>query len=283
MSFGKRTAPTKQHASPRTPQPQAPSNDQTGYHSRPAESLLSHVIFLAAIFLFIGSASFLVLYFLPKPLFLTSQGKVYYSYRAFSKMAIASMTPPRSLVHKQNENHPKIDLSRLILKNDLTDDDVMLAVSKQCLPAKVPTGTINPIRGHTHYDKITKYITCIMKTDIQRFCQGSERHRLVSQLRQYSIFRQSLLGIERISSQMMSATSSGRQAQFNMQISGSQMFPPIGDNIDDRVIDQLSKLISRGYFTKSDFSFMGLSLPKAYAPAFTSTPESQTPNCDHAA
>ena len=284
MSFGKRMPPqsgAKQPVVKPAPQQIAypdPVKNHRQNGSQQEETVLSIVVFVGSAITLFGALAFIALLYIPKPIFETTPSAVYYGQRAFSKMIITSWTPRRSLVNKQNQHNLNIDLTGLILKKGLAKNDIMLAVSKQCLPAKVPFDTINPVKGHGVYHKITKYISCVMQTETKRFCKESERQRLVSQLKHYSHFRQSLLGVENIARKMMSATAAGVY-ELNNSPMNRLPFPPIGKRVDDRVINQLSGLIAKGYITMSDFSFMGLSLPKDYAPAFKATPQGPAPDC----
>ena len=284
MSFGKRMPPQSGAAQPAfKPAPKQvtypdPANSWRQNGSQQEETILSTLVFAASAITLFGALAFIALLYVPKPLFETAPSTVYYGQRAFSKMLITSMTPPRSRVNMQNRHNLNIDLSGLILKKGLSENDIMLAVTKECLPARVPVDSISPVRGHIVYRKITKYVSCVMQTETRRFCKKSERQRLVSQLKHYSHFRQSLIGVENIARKLMLATPAGRY-ELNNSPDRDLPFPPIGKNVNPEVIKNLSGLIAKGYITMSDFSFMGLSLPKDYAPAFKATPEGPAPDC----
>ena len=219
-----------------------------------------------------GAVIYAVLLLLPKPLYPLNESRVYYTPTDILRMSHAD---------SGSEEHQKylleyysINLSRLY-GAAYPDTQAIETVNRRCRGVNTPD-TLFPMRGHDLYEDITRYVTCIMTTQVRRFCASRERRRLVSQLKTYSHFRQVLLGIERSDSDNYFTRKS--KGFLPGHLEKGKTFS-IGKDMDKRVLDALSGLVAKGYVTAADFSFMGLFPPADYTSVLTLKGNVPSPAC----
>ncbi len=166
-----------------------------------------------------------------------------------------------------------MDFSRILTRAAMENSDVMRHVASKCLPEEVPTLVMPGGSAMRAFDKATDYLDCAMRTQAQRFCNLSERQRLIEQLIQYRDRRQNVLAVVATRRALMSSRMAQRQLagmQAVAEASGETLALPTDpgtDTISPRILRGVTYLVENGLLARSDFGFFGLYLPEEYLPA----------------
>ena len=199
-----------------------------------------------------------------------SSNSVYYS-----NMDLAQSAMARGMIKKYREKAEKrygVDFSRVLTPADQEVSKDMKYVAQACLPSGGKKNVAMPSKVHEVYFRATNYLICAMATQTQRFCQPSERQRLVEQLMQYKDRRQNALAVERVRDAILKTAGAQHQIRMMRMVKGGtprNINPKIGNELDQRIGVALAKLHTNGFISPSDFSWMGLVLPAEYAPFLT--------------
>lgn len=237
-------------------------------------------IFQAVILLgILGSLGYIALVFAPKPIYTTSAKKVYYNWFSIGQEGIYGHD-------KEYRRKHGFSIEGLVIRPNKAHSALLRKATEACRQQLYPSHILVS-QAPLAYGPAMEYITCMMKTNKERFCDPRERKVLVKQLKTYSHIRQAVLGLERARDLMLknnplAVMALRRQRKFMSLMKGRPIASPfasIGKRVHPEVIIALTRLIEDGYIRKDDFSWMGITLPEDYAPAFAHARHISAPKC----
>jgi hypothetical protein len=245
--------------------------------------------FFAALFqglVMIGMAAcafYIIVMFLPKPLYAVHAKRVYYT--PFDMVRMSNLDSYTEEKQKHLLEYYAFSMRDLYSGKDFPETPAIAAVNRRCRNMNTPNA-IFPTDGFQRYDGITKYVACILSVNTARFCDKQERLRLVSQLKAYSRFRQHLIAVERASGKKFITRKAEKIAARHSKWIRDSLAEAdnatqygIGEKVDYRILSKLSALVSKGYIHMDDFSWMGLFPPADYAEALKPSGPVQAPAC----
>ena len=170
-------------------------------------------------------------------------------------------------------------------------DDVQFKLAEACwkgsLRTKKEVATIHPMYIHSQVKKARDYLVCTMQTNVERLCEPSERQYLIAQLNGFFQMRAGALGIEGMFKQLKNGSAAGRanMMMFKMMHEQRKTDPDhykigktrLSRELNSTLAEHITLLSEKGYLTRWDFHWTGLSMPEHVAP-YLKTPVSE-PNC----
>lgn len=169
-------------------------------------------------------------------------------------------------------------------------DDVQYKLANACLKeplrSKKQLGNIHPMRIHWEVKKAENYLTCAMQTNVERFCEPSERQLLIKQIETFAQMREGAFGIEGMFDKLQNGSAGGRANMMMFKIMHEEhKDDPTHYKVGTRLprkpgaefSRQISALSEQGYLTRWDFHWTGLSMPELVAPHLR--PPTSEPAC----
>ncbi len=159
-------------------------------------------------------------------------------------------------------------------------DDVQFKLSEACwkgpLRSKEELTKIHPMYIHSQVRKARDYLVCTMQTNVERLCEPGERQYLIAQLNGFFQMRANAHGIEKMFKQLKNGSAGGR-ANMMMFKMMHQKYENDADHykigktrlpkaLNSRLAEHITLLSEKGYLTRWDFHWTGMSMPEHVAP-----------------
>ena len=176
---------------------------------------------------------------------------------------------------EREEADPKllIDFTKIITPMDKARSPAMKKVAQTCRQgSRTALEAVTPNKAYKSFKKATRFLTCAMATERDRFCHAEERQLLVDQLLEYKERRQNVFAFEKYREKALAKREKFNQAQIE---AGQTPFPPLvfentatlEREIDPGLLSQLENLVANGYISPTDFGYHGFYLPTEFRDA----------------
>jgi len=168
-----------------------------------------------------------------------------------------------------------VDFTTIVTPPTRAPSEAMKVVAVKCRQGRASAlVSVPPDETHQAFAKATKFLTCAMATNTNRFCDASERKFLVDQLMDYKEKRQNVLAFEKYRDRVVTADEEYRK--LKRQQGGKPPAPltisraVLPEEIDAGLLRQIRWLVSNGYIAAKDFGYFGLYVPAEYQSALSS-------------
>jgi len=264
MSFGKSNQPRKRHR----PKKVVEVDEDAVQEKREEKMNSQRIPMLISVF---GSIAMLGIVVTAAP-YSYGSGVVHYNTENVRKARDLASLGSKLTPEQREEAGDKllIDFTDVMVPPDLMVSAAAKNAAQTCRQARASKlKTIIPDDVHSVFGKATKYMTCIMATQRQRFCDAGERAVLVEQLMAYKERRQNVLGFEKYRDREVRNWDEYRDFQREqgepdpgpLKITDVK----IDEDLDPAFLAQMEFLMRNGYLSAKDFGYYGLYVPGEYA------------------
>ncbi len=215
-------------------------------------------------------------------------------YLFFDDLPVHTYGPKKIFVNQMggtNYHKLKKEFAKIIPSEEVVaKDDTQYKLAQTCLNGQLRTtkelSNIPFMYVHSEVKKAREYLVCAMQNHVERLCTQKERQHLITQLSAFFQMREAAFGVEGMFKMLMNGSAAGRANMMmlkgmNHERKEDPNFYKVGTKLpralNAELANEIRELSAKGYLTRWDFHWTGLSMPELIAPLLA--PPSGAPAC----